>query len=260
MAPILANLRLKKEDIEIELIKKAISISEKAFRRVLKSVKPGKYEFELEAELTHEFLMNRSRGHAFQPIVASGSNACILHYISNNEQIKDGDLILIDFGAEYANYNADITRAIPANGKFSPRQKEVYEAVLDILFFATELLRPGNNLLEVKKEIISFIASVLHKIGLGENFGKDDNEKLVQKYFPHGISHPLGLDVHDVGSRYISFQAGMIFTCEPGIYIEKEAFGIRLENDILITEKGPMNLAAKIPLLAEEIEELMNSA
>ncbi|HEY8402812.1 MAG TPA: aminopeptidase P N-terminal domain-containing protein [Cytophagaceae bacterium] len=260
-APILHQLRSIKSDIEIELIKEACKITEKAFRRILKFVKPGVMEYEIEAEITHEFIKNRSRGHAYMPIIASGKDSCVLHYITNNKQCKDGDLLLLDFGAEYANYASDLTRTIPVNGKFSKRQKEVYLAVLKVMKFATSRLVVGNNLTDYNKEVGEVMQEELIRLGLlkAEDVkNQDSNAPLYKKYFMHGTSHFLGLDVHDVGSRYMPFQEGMVFTCEPGIYIRDEKIGIRLENDILITKNGPVDLMKNIPLELEEIESLMN--
>lgn len=259
-APILAELRLIKSDIEIELIKEAIRITKKAFHRVLDFVKPGVKEFEIQAEIEHEFTINRANGHSFYPIIASGNNANCLHYNDNNDQCDDGELLLLDFGAEYANYTSDISRTIPVNGKYSPRQKEVFNAVLRIQKQAMSLITPGNTIDNVNKEVAVIMEKEL--IGLGlfseEDVKKQDKEKpLYIKYFPHGTSHFMGLDVHDVGSKQVKFKPGMIMSCEPGIYIPEEKMGIRIENDILVTENGPLNLTADIPMEVEEIESLM---
>lgn len=261
LAPLMHQLRVIKQPIEIDLIKKAIEITGKGFVRMAKYLKPNTAEFELEAELTHEFLKNRSRGHAFAPILASGESACVLHYITNNNQCKDGDVILMDFGAEYANYNADITRCLPVNGKFSERQKQVYEAVLNVMKAAKKMLIVGNTMENLRKEVGKIMEFELIKLGLlkqDEVNNQNEDAPLYKKYFPHGISHHLGLDVHDVGNRYEIFKSGMIFTCEPGIYIPEEKLGIRLENDILITENGNEDLMANIPLEIEDIEALMS--
>lgn len=261
LAPLMHQLRVIKQPIELELIKKAIVISHKGFVRMAKYLKPNIQEFELEAELTHELLMNRSRGHAFAPIMASGKNACVLHYVTNNNTCKDGELILMDFGAEYANYNADITRCLPVNGKFTDRQKQVYEAVLRIMKFATKMLVIGNTMENLRKEVAKIMELELIELGLlkpDEVEQQSEDAPLYKKYFPHGISHHLGLDVHDVGNRYEVFKAGMLFTCEPGIYIPQENLGIRLENDILITENGNIDLMAEIPIEIEEVEKLMS--
>nr|MCU0326710.1 M24 family metallopeptidase [Spirosomataceae bacterium] len=260
LAPLMHQLRAIKQPSELEYIKKAIQITEKGFRRMAKYLKPNVFEFELEAELTHEFLMNRSKGHAFQPILASGKSACILHYTTNNQLCKEGDLILMDFGAEYANYNADITRCLPVSGKFSGRQKQVYNAVLRVMKAARKLIVAGNTMENLRKEVGKFMEAEL--IGLGLLTHQDvatqnEDYPLYRKYFPHGISHHLGLDVHDVGNRYETFKAGMLFTNEPGIYIPEEGIGVRLENDILITENGNIDLMEYIPIEIDEIEELM---
>lgn len=260
LAPLMHQLRVKKQQIEIDLIKKAIEITGKGFVRMAKFLKPNVAEFELEAELTHEFLKNRSRGHAFAPILASGESACVLHYVTNNNQCKDGEVILMDFGAEYANYNADITRCLPVNGRFTARQKEVYLSVLNVMKAAKKMLVVGNTMENLRKEVGKIMEIELIKLGLlkqSEIDSQNEDVPLYKKYFPHGISHHLGLDVHDVGNRYEVFKAGMIFTCEPGIYIPEEKLGIRLENDILITENGNEDLMANIPIEIEEIEALM---
>ena len=261
LAPLMRQLRAVKSGSEIVLLQTAIDITEKALRRVLGFVKPGVWEFEIEAELTHTYLSNRSRGHAFQPIVAAGKNACVLHYLDNHAQCQSGDLVLIDTGAEYANYNADLTRTLPVNGRFSPRQRQIYDAVLRIQHQAKTMLKPGTLFVNYNKEMQKVIESEL--IGLKllnktdiENQPKD--APLCRKFLPHGLSHHLGLDVHDVGSRFIPMQAGMVFTCEPGIYVPEEGIGIRLENNILITENGNIDLTANIPIEADEIETLMN--
>ena len=260
-APILAKLRSIKSNEEIELMKTAMDITDKAFRRVLGFVKPGVTEFEIEAEITHEFIRNRATGHAYTPIIASGANANVLHYIDNNQECKDGELILMDFGAEYANYAADLSRTIPVNGKFTPRQRDVYEAVLRVMKAATKMLVVGNTIEKYHAEVGKIMEKELIGLGLlkAEDVAKQDSFKpLYKKYFMHGTSHFLGLDVHDIGNRHDLMKAGMVFTCEPGIYIPEEKLGIRLENDILITENGPIDLMANIPLEADEIEELMS--
>ncbi|WP_305952077.1 aminopeptidase P family protein [Emticicia oligotrophica] len=261
-APLMHQLRVIKQPIEIELIKKAIQITHKGFVRMAKYLKPKIAEFELEAELTHEFLMNRSRGHAFQPIIASGENACVLHYVSNNQICEDNELVLMDFGAEYANYNADITRCLPVNGKFTSRQKEVYQAVLNVMKAAKSMIIAGNTMENLRNKVAKVMERELIGLGLlteNEVANQYEDAPLYKKYFPHGISHHLGLDVHDVGNRYEPFKVGMIFTCEPGIYIPEEKIGIRLENDILITENGNFDLMEGIPLEIDEIEALMSN-
>lgn len=261
-APILFKLRSIKNSIEIDLIQHACNITEKGFRRILKMIKPGVWEYEIEAELIHEFICHRSRGFAYSPIIASGKNACVLHYTENNAQCKDGDVILIDAAAEYANYASDLTRCIPVNGKFTKRQKEVYNSVLFVLKEATKLLRPGMTFDKYNKEVGKLMTEELLKLKL---LTKDDvnnqspEKPAYKKYFMHGTSHFLGIDVHDVGFFYEPMQAGMVFTCEPGIYIPEENLGIRLENDILITQNGQINLMENIPVEAEEIEDLMHA-
>jgi Xaa-Pro aminopeptidase len=261
VAPLMHQLRAIKLPQEVELINRAIHITDQMFRRLLRFVKPGVWEYEIEAEMMHEFLRHRSRGAAYTPIIASGANACVLHYIDNSQLCQDGDLLLLDLGAEYANYNADMTRSIPVNGRFTSRQRAVYEAVLRVMKAATQMLRPGNLWDEYHLEVGKIMESEL--IGLGlldrtEVAKQNPDAPLYKKYFMHGTSHFLGLDVHDVGNKYRRFEPGMVFTCEPGIYIREEGLGIRLENNILITEEGNLDLMAQIPLEAEEIEELMN--
>ncbi|MBT8373039.1 MAG: M24 family metallopeptidase [Desulfobacterales bacterium] len=261
LAPIMHALRAVKSSLEVELIEKACSITDKAFRRLLGFIKPGVWEFDIEAEIYHEFLRNRSRGPAFETIVASGVDSCTLHYVKNDKQCQDGDLVLMDFGAEYANYAADLTRTVPVNGRFSKRQREVYHAVLNVQKAATRLLKPGKTLDEYTTEVGKIMETELIGLGLldtDEVKKQSEDQPLYKKYFPHGTSHHLGLDVHDYGDRHRKFEPGMVFTCEPGIYIRDEAIGIRIENDILITEDEPLDLTAGIPREADEIEELMN--
>ena len=262
LAPLLNIIRMQKETIEIEALQKAIDITEKAFRRILKFTKPGVFEYEVEAEFIHEFIKNRSNGFAYTPIIASGSNACVLHYIENTLACKDGDMLLLDVGACYANYNADMTRTIPVNGRFTKRQKQVYEAVHDVLNFATQIMTSGTYWVDYQKEVEKYMESKLIDLGL---FTRNDVEKqdkhqpLFKKYFMHGVAHHLGIDVHDVWDKYKPFASGMVLTCEPGIYIREEGLGIRLENNLLITDKGAVNLMKNIPIHWEEIETLMNS-
>lgn len=261
LAPIMHDLRAVKSQAEIDLMRQACKITAKTFHRLLGFIKPGVWEFEIEAEIYHEFLRNRSRGPAFESIVASGADSCVLHYVANNKQCRDKDLVLIDFGAEYANYSADVTRTLPVSGKFSKRQKQVYAAVLAVQKAATKLLVPGNTLDEYHKEIGRIMEAELIRLGLldpREVKKQSEDAPLYKKYFPHGTSHHLGLDVHDYGDKYRKFEAGMVFTCEPGIYIREEGIGIRIENDILLTDDGPVDLTADIPREAAEIEALMN--
>lgn len=260
LAPIMHKLRSVKGKEEIALMQHACDITEKAFRRVLGFVKPGVMEYEIEAEYAHEFLRNGSRGFAYEPIIASGANSCVLHYIVNDQKCKDGDVLLLDVGAEYANYNADLTRTIPVNGRFTPRQKEVYNAVLRIHKAAMSMLRPGVKYYDYHKEIQKLTEAEL--IGL-KLFDKHDVEKqspdkpLFMKYFAHGTSHMLGLDVHDVGNMYHKMVAGMVWTIEPGIYIKEENIGVRIENNVVVTEDGVIDLMKNVPIEVEEIEELM---
>lgn len=261
IAPIMHNLRFKKEQEEVDQIQKAINITEGAFRRVLSSMSSGQFEYEVEAEIIHEFIKNGSRGHAYSPIVAGGVNACVLHYVSNDTKLKDGELVLMDFGAEYGNYNADLSRTIPVNGKFTPRQAEVYQAVLDVMKLAISKLVVGNTFMEYNKFVGSLMSEKLIALGLltTEEVEKEDPKKpAYRKYFMHGTSHSLGLDVHDVDNRKIPFDEGMVFTCEPGIYIPDEGIGVRIENDILITKEGPVDLMKNIPIEIAEIEALMS--
>lgn len=261
LAPIMRKLRPIKYSLEIQALQQACSITEKGFRRLLGFIKPGVMEYEIEAELMHEFLRNRSRGFAYEPIIASGFNACVLHYVQNNMECKAGDVILLDVGAEYANYASDMTRCVPVSGKFTPRQKEVYNAVLRVMKGATSMLVPGTLHNEYHEEVGKMMESELIGLGLLDKHDvakQDVNNPLYKKYFMHGTSHHLGLDVHDVEERNRPFEAGMVLTVEPGIYIREESLGIRLENDILITEQGQWDLMANIPVEAEEIEDLMN--
>ncbi|WP_372756281.1 aminopeptidase P family protein [Mariniflexile sp.] len=261
-APILQRLRSVKSQIEIDLIQQACNITEKGFRRVLNFVKPGVWEYEIEAELMHEFLINRSKGFAYTPIIASGNNANVLHYIENNKQCKAGDLILFDTAAEYANYASDLSRTIPVSGRYSDRQKAVYNAVLRVKNEATKLLIPGTNWAEYHVEVGKLMTSELLGLGLLDKADvQNENPEwpAYKKYFMHGTSHHMGLDTHDYGILTEPMQANMVFTVEPGIYIPDEGFGIRLEDDVVIQETGePFNLMQNIPILADEIEDLMN--
>jgi Xaa-Pro aminopeptidase len=260
--PILQRLRSIKDSIELELMQKACDITEKGFSRILKFVKPGVMEYNLEAEFMHEFLNNRSRGFAYTPIIASGNNANVLHYIENNRECKAGDLILLDVGAEYANYSSDMSRTIPVSGKFTKRQKDVYNAVLRVKNEATKLLVPGTIWKEYHVEVGKIMTSELLGLGLLDKADvKNENPEwpAYKKYFMHGTSHHIGLDTHDYGILWEPMQPNMVFTVEPGIYIPAEGFGIRLEDDVVIQEKGdPFNLMRNIPIEADAIEELMN--
>ncbi len=257
--PIIAKHRLVKEVIEIQAVKKAIEITNEAFGRILKTVKPNLFEYEILAEINYVFNKNGIFSHAYSPIIACGKNNNILHYTENNCKCESGDLLLMDFGAEWQNYAADLTRTIPVDGKFSMRQKQVYLAVLEAQKFAKSLMKPGITINEINKQTYDFVCTKLLELNLlkEEELKKDKNAG--KKYFMHGTSHFLGLDVHDTGTKDIPLQPGMILTCEPGIYIAEEGFGIRLENDILITEGGNTDLMENIPLQPEEIESLINA-
>ncbi|WP_421796396.1 aminopeptidase P N-terminal domain-containing protein [Haliscomenobacter sp.] len=259
--PILKKLMMNKQEAEVELIQQAIGITGKAFKRVLEFVRPGVMEYEIEAEITHEFIRNRASGHAYDPIIASGANSCVLHYTHNNQQCKAGDVLLMDFGAEYGHYASDLTRTIPVSGQFSKRQRSVYDAVLQIMREAQQLLVPGTTLEEYSKEVVKMMESALIDLKLLSRKEIDQQNPelpLYKQFFMHGTSHHLGMDVHDLADRYVPIQEGMVFTCEPGIYIRDEKLGVRIENDILVTENGPLDLMAGIPVEAEEIEELMS--
>lgn len=262
LAPLMHQLRAIKQPAEIALMQKACDITKLGFERLLKFVKPGVQEFEIEAELIHEFIRNRSAGFAYQPIIASGANACVLHYIQNDKPCKDGDVLLLDVAAEYANYGSDLSRSIPVNGRFTKRQREVYDAVLRVFKAAKGMLITGNLWDEYHLEVGKIMESELIALGVlsREEIASQDPEwPAYKKYFPHGTSHFLGLDIHDVGNKYRRFEPGMVFTCEPGIYIREEGLGIRLENNILITSDGNIDLMEHIPIEADEIEDLMNS-
>lgn len=262
LAPIMHRLRSVKSKEEIALMQKACDITEGAFRRVLQFVKPGVKEYEIEAEFAHEFIRNGSRGFAYEPIIASGANSCVLHYIVNDQVCRDGDVLLLDVGAEYANYNADLTRTIPVNGRFSPRQKEVYNAVLRVQKAAMKMIKPGVLYFDYHKEIQQLTEAELIKLKLLDKHDvrkQDPDRPLFRKYFAHGTSHLLGLDVHDVGNMYQKMVPGMVWTVEPGIYIKEENLGVRIENNVVITKTGINDLMKNIPAEVEEIEDLMNS-
>ena len=261
--PFLQRLRSVKDPIEIDLIQKACNITNKGFRRILNFVKPGVWEYEIEAEFIHEFLNNRSKRFAYTPIIASGKNANILHYNENNKKCKDGDLILLDVGAEYANYSSDMTRTIPVSGRFTHRQKDIYNAVLKVKNEATKMLVPGADWEQYHVEVGKLMTSELLTLGLLDksDIQNETKEKpAYKKYFMHGTSHHMGLDTHDYGLLDEPMQANMVFTVEPGIYLPDEGFGIRLEDDVVIQQTGdPINLMKDIPIEIEEIEELMNN-
>jgi Xaa-Pro aminopeptidase len=262
LAPLMHDLRVVKTEDEVKLVREAVDITESAFRRVLGFVKPGVMEFEIEAEMIHEFTRRRA-DHAFSPIIGSGKNACVLHYNTNHCQCRAGELVLLDFGARYANYNADLTRTIPVNGKFSKRQREVYTAVLRVQRAARKMLKPGVLLKPYQDKVGEIMQEellelkLLTKKDIKEANEKDPEKPAYKKYFPHGTSHHLGLDVHDVGDTWRKVEPGMIFTIEPGLYIKDEGLGVRLENDVLITRDGNVDLMKNIPIEPDEIEELM---
>jgi len=259
LTPLTTDLRLCKSPEEISMTGKAIDITKEAFMRVLKTTKPGMMEYEVEAEMTNEFIRRGASGHAYSPIVAGGKNACVLHYITNDCPLKDGDLLLLDFGAVYGNYAADCSRTIPINGKFTPRQKQCYNAVLDVLKQAKKILVPGTTIEKTNKQIALMLEQKMIELGL---FTADDiknntsSTPLYFKYYMHGASHFMGLDVHDVGLRTMTLKKGMVLTCEPGIYIQEEGIGIRIENDIMVDDE-PVDLMTDIPFEADEIERLM---
>jgi len=258
--PILKKLQMIKSQWEVDATQRAIDVTGNAFQRVAQFARPGVHEYEIEAEIIHEFIRSGMTGHAYSPIIASGKNACVLHYVENKQVCRKGEVILMDFGCEYANYNADMTRCLPVSGTFTQRQRAVYNAVLRVMKEATVMLVPGTTLEEYNKEVGKIMESELLSLGL---ISRDDVEKqsketpAYKKYFMHGTSHHLGLDVHDIGLRYEPFRAGMLFTCEPGIYIPEEGLGIRLENNLVITDHGAIDLFKNIPIEAEAIEEMM---
>lgn len=262
-APIMHRIRSVKHQIEIDLMRKACEITRDSFNRVLNFVEPEVWEYEIEAEIMHTFLRNRSKGFAYTPIIGSGANACVLHYIENNAQCKAGDVILMDYAAEYANYASDMTRCVPVSGRFTERQKAVYNSVLHVKKEAEKLLVPGTMMDEYHKEVGKLMEAELLKLKLIDQTdikNQDPNWPAYKKYFMHGTSHFIGLDTHDVGLWNEPIQTGMVFTCEPGIYIPKENLGIRLEDDIVVQENGPvLNLMNDIPIEADEIEEIMNA-
>jgi Xaa-Pro aminopeptidase len=261
LAPRVHRLRMVKAPEEVEAIRRAGAITEQGFRRVLRMIRPGVAEYEIEAEYAHEFIRRGSRGFAFSPIIASGSNSCVLHYIENHQYCRDGDLLLMDVGAEYANYHADMTRTVPVNGRFTDRQRAVYDAVLGILREGVRRLRPGRLLKEVQDDINALMDEALIELGLltGDEVANQDKQSPPRRaYFMHSSSHHLGLDVHDVGCPYAPIESGMVFTIEPGIYIREEGLGVRLENDVLIGGRRNIDLMADVPIEADEIEACMN--
>ena len=260
--PILQELRAVKDPIELDLMQQACDITEKGFRRILNFIKPSVWEYEIEAELVHEFIINRSKGFAYTPIIAAGNNANVLHYIENNQQCKAGDLILLDVAAEYANYKSDLTRTVPVSGKFTDRQKAVYNAVNTVKKEATKLLVPGAYWEQYHEEVGKLMTSELLGLGLLDKADVQHEDKdwpAYKKYFMHGTSHHIGLDTHDYGLLHLPIEENMVFTVEPGIYIPEEGFGVRLEDDVVVQKSGaPFNLMGNIPIEADEIEALMN--
>lgn len=260
LAPLLHRLRVIKDKEEIKIMQRACNITEAGFRRLLGFIKPGVGEWEIEAELLHEFVRRGSRGFAYPPIIGAGKNACVLHYVENDKVCQDGDLVLMDVAAEYAGWASDLTRTVPVNGKFTKRQRDVYDAVLRVFRGANGILRPGNTPMEYQKQVIELMERELVGLGLfsaKEARAQGPDKALVKKYFMHGTSHHLGLDVHDVSPPHEPFAEGMVFTIEPGIYIREEALGVRIENDVVIGKDGNFDLMRNIPIEAEEIEGLM---
>jgi Xaa-Pro aminopeptidase len=259
-AKLMKELRAIKTEYEVEVTKKAVEITHNAFLRVMKFIHPGVMEYEIEAEIIHSFLSQRATGEAYGSIIASGDRARTLHYVSNNQECKDGELVLMDFGASYGGYNADLTRTIPVNGKFSPRQKEVYNACLQLHNYAKSLLKPGITINDYTDKVGDEATKLFIQIGLlkeSDVKNEDPENRAYRKYLYHGISHHLGIDVHDLGTRTEPIKAGMLFTAEPGIYIEEEGMGIRIENNLWITENGNIDLFEGIPITVEEIEAIM---
>ena len=259
LAPNITQLRMVKEPEEIEIMQKAVDITKDAFFNVLKTLKVGLVEYEIEAEIIYSFTKKGANGHAYLPICASGKNACVLHYVENSSKCNDGDLLLLDFGAEYNNYSADCSRTIPVNGKFSPRQRECYEAVLRVMKKAVKLYVPRNSISKINNYVWNEMEKEMVELGLfsWEDVAKQDAENpLYKKYLPHGVAHHLGLDVHDIVDMEASFKTGMVLTLEPGIYIPEENIGIRIENNIMVAET-PVDLTSAIPREIDEIENIM---
>lgn len=262
LAPLMHQLRMIKSSEEIQMLQKACDITETGFRRILQFVKPGVGEWEVEAEYVHSFISQKSKGFAYSPIIGSGKNACVLHYLENKHICEDGDLLLMDVAAEYGNWNADMTRTIPVNGRFTERQRAVYDSVLRVLRKANEILRPGIRPSKYHQQVLEFMEEELIILGLidpEEAKAQNESKPLVKKYYMHGTSHHLGLDVHDVAPIDEPVAEGMVFTIEPGIYIPDENLGVRLENDVLIQKDTNLDLMAHIPIEADEIEALMNA-
>lgn len=262
LAPLTTILRMVKEKEELEVIRSACEITGSAFRRVLGSIRPEMWEYEIEAEIIAEFIRKGAGGHAFEPIIASGKNALTLHYTSNTDRCREGELLLMDFGAEYNNYAADCSRTIPVSGRYTERQRAVYEAVTRIFKLAREMIAPGIKMSAFHQQVGELFQEEHIRLGLYTLEEARDSPRelpLWKNYFMHGTSHSLGLDVHDPFDRSIPFRPGMVITCEPAIYIVEEGFGIRVENDLLITENGTVDLMEEIPMEAGEIEELIHS-
>ncbi len=262
LAQLMHRLRILKDPEEIRMLQKACDITEAGFRRLLGFIKPGVGEWEIEAELLHEFVRQGSRGFAYPPIIGSGKSACVLHYVDNDQICQDGQMVLLDVAAEYAGWNSDLTRTVPVNGRFTKRQRDVYNAVLRVFRGANEILRPGNNPMDYQKQVIEIMEGELVGLGLftaQEAKDQGPEKPLLKKYFMHGTSHPLGLDVHDVSPPHEPFAEGMVFTIEPGIYIREESLGVRIENDVVIGKDKNFDLMAKIPIEADEIEDSCSS-
>lgn len=263
LTKLMKKIRVIKDPEEIKIIQKACDITEAGFRRILPFIKPGVGEWEIEAELLHEYVRRGSRGFAYPPIIGSGLSNCVLHYVENNKRCQDGEMVLLDTAAEYLGWASDLTRTVPVNGRYTDRQRDVYNAVLRVFRGANEILRPGNCIMEYQKEVIEMMEGELVGLGLfsakeAKAQGKD--KRLVKKYFMHGTSHHMGVDVHDVfGGPLEKFEEDMVFTIEPGIYIQEEGFGVRLEDDVVIGKDKNINLMENIPIETEEIEELMNA-
>lgn len=260
LAPVLHQLRVVKENAEVDLIRKACTITGNAFKRVLQNLKPGMKEFEVQAEITYEFMKSGAFAYAYPPIIASGARGCFLHYTANNGLCRDNELLLMDFGAEYGNYAADVSRTVPVNGHFNKRQKECYHSVLDVQKRSIALFRPGTSINEINGRVNRMMEEEMIRLGLfsrGDVQDQPTDKPLYLKYFMHGVSHFIGLDVHDAGSKYQELKPGMVLTCEPGLYLPDEHMGIRIENVILVREQDPVDLTAQIPRDPEEIEELM---
>ena len=262
LAPLMASLRFVKQAEEIHVIQHACDITGKAFNRIINTIHPGMYEYEIEAEMTYEIMRNGASGHAFLPIIASAENACVLHYNTNNRIVRDGELVLLDFGAELSCYCSDCSRTIPVSGRFTPRQRQLYESVLRVFRKVVHIIRPGLSIVQINMQAGRFWEEEHIRLGLysmEDVRRQDPDQPLYRKYFMHGAVHSIGLDVHDMCNRYHALEPGVILTCEPGIYIEEEGIGIRLENDFLVTPSTPIDLMKHIPIEPDEIEERMKT-